>query len=578
MLDLQTVALGEESADLVIENGRVVRPEIGDIVSKSVVIKNGRVVTLTEDATPAISGETTVIDTEGSVITPGFINPHVHVDSFQPFEKTYHRVLEGGTTTIITETSEFASCFGPAGIEQLLDATAPLPVDVFATVSPRPLLDLFEPAPADSEETKALLALLDRDRILGVGEAEWIQVVGRASPVDALYERAREEGKRISGHGTGCSGANLAAFASIVTNDHEAITGEQIIERVENGIHAIGRYGSFRDDIPALAEAYGRLGPDELSLSTDWIWPAEINEEGYMDAVIRRAIEEGVEPIHAVRMATLNPARQFGLDWRGSLSPGSVADILILSDLEKVRVETVVSGGEIVVRAGESLVAPRSHEYPESFRDSVAVELDPETFQIPEDVGEDGAIRAIQYEEGTVSSETTVSPRIEDGVFEADPEREVLKVALLDRRSADNRGGFTGFISGFDLTEGAIATSHTWQQAGVIVVGADDESMVRATEQVGEMGGGWVVMREDLVIATFPTPIGGRCADLSVEKSAAQFDEVENAIRKAGVSISNPALTLQSLSFAGVPALRMGFSGYLDVFGQEVVGLAPETE
>lgn len=575
MLDLQAIALGEESADLVIENGRVMRPEIGDIVSKDIATKNGRIATLTDDAVSVIDDSTTVIDAAGAVITPGFINPHVHVDSFQPFEKTYHRVLKGGTTTIITETSEFASCFGPAGITQFLDATADLPVAVFATVSPRPLLDLFEPARADSEETEALLSLLNRDRILGVGEAEWIQVVGRDSPVDALYERAREEGKRISGHGTGCSGANLAAFASIVTNDHEAITGEQIVERVKNGIHAVGRYGSFRDDIPALAEAYSRLGPEELSLSTDWIWPAEIVEEGYMDAVIRRAIEEGVEPIHAVRMATLNPARQFGLDRRGSLSPGSVADMVILSDLNEVRVETVVSGGEIVVRTGESLVTPRSHEYPESFRESVAVELDEETFQVPEDVGKNGTVRAIQYEEGTVSSETTVSPRVEDGVFEADPEREVLKVSLLDRRSTGNRGGFTGFISGFDLTEGAIATSHTWQQAGVVIVGADDESMVRATEQVKEMGGGWVVMGED-VFATYPTPIGGRCADLSVEESATQFDEVESVIREAGVSISNPTLTLQSLSFAGVPALRMGFSGYLDVFGQEVVGLTSE--
>jgi len=165
----------------------------------------------------------------------------------------------------------------------------------------------------------------------------------------------------VSGHGAGCSGRRLTALAATITDDHEMVSSEEVAERLENGIHSIGRYGTFRDDIDALADAYERFGSAELSLSTDWIWPTDIVTEGYMDAVVRRAIEAGIDPVDAVRMATLNPARHFGLPDIGSLSPGSRADIIVLDNLEDVAVETVISGGEIVVDGGTPVVESRSH-------------------------------------------------------------------------------------------------------------------------------------------------------------------------------------------------------------------------
>jgi adenine deaminase len=519
-----------------------------------------------------------VIDAADRVVTPGFLNPHVHVDSFQPFENAYPHVLAGGTTTVLTEASEFGVGFGADGVGQLLDATADLPVDVRVSVPPKPFYDLFEPPLASEAERDELLDLLGEERVVGVGEAVWIEVVDRESPVEALYERARREGKRIGGHGTGCSGAKLAAFAARVTDDHEAITGDQVVERVENGIHAIGRYGSFRDDVPAIVDAYDRIDPAELSLSTDWIWPAEILE-GYMDAVVRRAIEEGVRPVDAVRMATLNPARHFGFDDRGSLAPGRRADVLVLDDLETVEVGTVVSEGEVVVRNGEPLVSSRSndHDYPERFRDSVDVRAEPEAFAVPESEAEDGAVRAIACEEGPVSSETTVEPRVEAGTLHASPERDVLKVALLDRRPESDGTGFAGFVTGFGLDEGAVATSHTWQQAGVLAIGAEERAMAAAVDRVNGMGGGWAVLDDDGPLEAFPTPIGARCADCGVREAAERFDAIEDALRTLGTTTDGPTLVMQSLTFAGIPALRLSFSGYLDVFEREVVGLSPDS-
>ena len=575
MNSLQAVALGETTADLVVSDGEVLIPETGELQSRDIAIKNGRVAALPDDATPVIGENTRVLDATEKVVTPGFINAHVHIDSFQPFEQTYHYALAGGTTAVVTETSEFGSSFGAAGVHYLLDATAELPVSVFATVPPQQLFDLFDAQRADEAAEDELIELLTLERVVGIGETPWVQVVGRDSPAEAVYERARREGKRISGHGTGCSGENLVAFASVVTDDHEALTDEQMGERLENGIHVIGRYGSFRDDIGALADTYERVGSRELSLSTDWIWPGDIVREGYMDAVVRRTIEAGVTPADAVRMATLNPARHFGLDGRGSLTPGHIADIVLLDDLQTVAVDTVISGGEVVVRDGEPLVGPRPYEYPASFRNSVTIDADG-AFEVPETVATDGAVRAIEYEQGPLSSETTVEPRVENGTLVAAPERDVLKITLLDRQPGSDTTGFTGFITGLGMTEGAVATTHTWQQPGLIVVGANDDAMRTAVNEVAGMNGGWAVVGADSLQAMFPTPIGARCADREVTETAEAFGEITTAVHELGATTGSPMLALQSLSFTGVPSLRMSVSGYANALTRETVGLTTE--
>lgn len=576
--DLQTVALGNLPADLVLTNGSVLFPETGDLYTRDIAIKGRRIAAVREDATDVTAAETTVIDAGDRTVVPGFINPHVHVDSFQPFERTYHRALAGGTTTVITETSEFGSCFGAQGVQHLLDATADLPVRVFGTVPPQPLFDTFDSQNEQLDDAAdSLSTLLDDDRIVGVGESPWIEVVGRSPPATTLYEHARTLGKVVSGHGTGCSGRELAAFANVITDDHEAISDEQVIERLEHGIHVIGRYGSFRDDITALVEAYEQFGPAELSLSTDWIWPGDIVDEGYMDAVIRRAVTAGIEPADAIRMATLNPARHFGLDERGSLSPGSIADIVVLDDLETVAVSTVLSDGEIVVEDGTPLVEPQPHSYPASFRNSITLTPKTEQFQVPTSVGADGRVRAIHCEGGTISSATTVEPQVEGDQFVASPERDVLKITLLDRSPGGSSRVFTGFLSGFGLSEGAVATSHTWQTPGIIVVGADDDAMRHAVQDLAEMGGGWVVRDSDSVRASLPTPIGARCAEMDVAESATAFNDVTTTLRTLGTTIDSPALILQSIPFTGIPALRMTFSGYADICVRETVGLDPDS-
>jgi adenine deaminase len=572
-----SVALGTGTADLVVANGRVLLPEPGRLSDRDVAVVGDRVAAVVPDASGVTGPDTTVVDASGAVVTPGFVNAHVHVDSFQPFERAYHRVLATGTTAVVTETCEFGSVFGAPGVRQLLEATADLPIRVFGTVPPQAFLDAFSVGYEgfDDADREALAALLDEERIVGVGEIPWVQVVGRSSPVESLAARARALGKTVSGHAAGCSGERLTAFAATITDDHEMVSSEDVAERLENGVHAIGRYGTFRDDVDALADADERFGPAECSLSTDWIWPTDVVDEGYMDAVIRRAIDAGIDPIDAVRMATLNPARHFGLPGVGSLSPGSRADVVVLDDLESVAVETVVSGGEVVVEGGTPIVEPRSHDYPDWFRESVSLSPAAGAVRVPTSAGTDGAVRAIHCEGGTVTGETTVEPAVVDDGFVATPDRDALKVALFDRSPGGRGDGFTGFLSGFGLEAGAVATSHTWQTPGLLAVGADEDAMRRALEDVVDMDGGWVVRGPETTRATFPTPIGARCADADLAESAAMLADVSAALRELGARLEEPALVLQALSFTGVPSLRMSFSGYEDVFARETVGLDP---
>ena len=576
MDELQPVALGEEPADLVVRGGRVFVPEVREFLARDVVVKNGRVAALPEDSTPVIGDETQVLGADDRVVAPGFVDAHTHVDLHQTFENAYHYALEGGTTTVVTEVTGFGTAFGAAGVEALLAATAYLPINVRATVPPQTLFDTFEAPHATEEEKNALVDLLADDRVVGVGETDWIHAVGRDTPAEALFERAHAEGKTVSGHAAGCKDAKLAAFAGIIDDDHEAITGDGIVERVENGIHAIGRYGSIRDDMGALADAYGRIGPAELSLSSDGMWPRDLIDEGHMDAVVRRAIEEGVEPADALRMATLNPARHFGLSDLGSLAPGNVADIVVIDDLRTVNVATVISAGELVVHNHETKVAPRTHEYPEAFYDAARVGASREDFAVPAEVARDGLVRAIAYEGGLLSTGTVVEPAVEDGNLVANPGADALKVSVFDRHPNRRGESFTGFVTGFGFEEGAVATSTTWEAPSVLAVGADDESMHRAVTHVEEMGGGWAVVRDGDVLAELPCRVAAVCSDLEVEETAKLYGAVESALRTLGSGAERPMLGLQTLTFKGVPTLKLSFGGYADILGRRVVGLTPE--
>ena len=294
-----------------------------------------------------------------------------------------------------------------------------------------------------------------------------------------------------------------------------------------------------------------------------------------MDRVVRRVVEAGVEPTTAFRMATLDAARRFGLDGLGSLTPGSFADVVVLSDETSVTVDTVVAGGDVVVRGGEPLVEYRPHDYPDAWYETVQVAADAERFRVPADDGGDdcGPVTAIDYTEGLLSEECRVTPAVEDCAYLAGDG--VAKAAILPSRAGVPDPEFTGFVTGLGLREGAVATSDTWGPPGVVVLGADEESMVRAVERVDELRGGWVVVRDGAVAAEMPAPVAGVCSEAPVETTRRRADGVRSALAEQGVTVEQPLLAVGTLAAGGMPWFKLGSDGYVDVVGDELVGLRP---
>ncbi|MGM0397627.1 MAG: adenine deaminase C-terminal domain-containing protein [Halobacteriota archaeon] len=576
MNEVQSVTLGRSPADVVVRGGRVLSPTTRSMTRRDVGIVDGQIAGLFDDSQAIVGTDTSIVDATDAVVAPGLIDAHTHLDLHQTVETSFHRMVAGGATSVVSEVAAFGPSFGADGVKTFLDATADIPLRVYATVPPQPVFDMFEPAWADETERDALRALLDRDRVVGVGETAWPRIVGRETPAETLYEAAHDRGAIVTGHGAGCRGDTLQAFATAVDDDHEAISGDGIRERVDAGIHAVGRFGTIRDDMDAIGAASQELDASELSLSTDGMWPRELVETGYMDAVLRRAVDAGVDPVDAVVMATLTPARHFGLAELGTLRAGTPADLAIFSDLETFDVETTMIDGEVVYDGGDPgrPMAP-TVSYPDRFTDAVTVDVSADDLVVPVDAGHDGAVLAIEYGGGLLTDHDVVEPPVRNGAFEADPPS-LAKVALFDRHPERDGGGFVGFLTEFGLESGAIATSVTWETAGVVAVGTNDGDMVDAIGTLAGMGGGWVVVEDGDVIATHPTPVGATCSRRPVEETAERYDAIESAILGLGVDGDRPMLGIQTLSFVGVPSLKLGFDGYADIRAGETVGLAPE--
>jgi adenine deaminase len=584
MNELQPVALEHEgaTADLIVEGGRVYCSNRRAFLDRDVAVVGDRIAALLEDAESVVGPETTRVSAADRVVLPGLIDAHTHADQQLVCERTVPSRLAAGTTSIVTECFGLGVVFGSRGAETLLERTADCPVTTYLTLPPGAFVDTFEPATGTPSELEALSNLLARDRVVGVGEIDWIHVVGRDAPIERLYERARDADARIVGHGAGCRGESLRAFATVVDNDHEPVSAEGIRERAENGIHAIARCGSVRDDLDALIEAFPDVDRGSVSLSTDGVWPADILEGFGMAEIVRRLIEAGVRPADAIDAASRNPAAHFGLTDRGVVEPGAAADLVIVDDLETMAVETVLADGAVVVADGAPTVEVGTDPYPDYVYDTVSVDVARDRFTAPLEATPDGRVRAMAVDRGLVTTETTVDPGVVDAEAGSgrrlgpDPENDVLTATVLDRDPTTEERGFTGFLTGYGLESGAIATTDTWETPGLTAVAASSDDAVVAAEHVASMGGGYAVARDGDVVADLALPVAGTAAETTPEAFDAAFRGLEDALREAGVGLERPLLTLQTLTFPGVPALKLTPSGYADVLGRSLVGLEPD--
>jgi adenine deaminase len=417
--------------------------------------------------------------------------------------------------------------------------------------------------------------LADERRAIGVAELMDFPgvVAGRAGPLSKLAA-AHRAGRHVDGHAPGLTGLPLNAYvAAGIRSDHECTTYDEALEKRRLGVWVMIREGSAAHNLEALLPLVLRYGPANTMLCTDDREPDELLESGHMNAVVRKAVALGCPASDAVVMATLHTARYHGLREQGAVAPGYLADLLVLPDLVDFRPMRVYKRGRLVAADGEALVAPRV-EAPSWMRGSIHVPgLTGDTFRIPAPAGQ---VRIIEVRPGQlVTGARTGRPTTRHGEIVADPGRDILKAAVIERHHSTGRVGL-GLVSGFGLQRGALASTIAHDAHNVVVIGAADADMAAAVARLAEIGGGQVAVADGEVLEEVPCPLGGLLSDRPAAEVAARVRRLRHAVNGLGARLPAPFMAMSFLALSVIPELKLTDRGLVDTVAFELVPLAAD--
>jgi adenine deaminase len=550
------VARGDEPADLVVRGGRVLSVFTREWLETDVAIVDGHVAGL-----GSYEGRDE-LDASGRWIVPGFVDAHMHLESSKLLVDEFARlVLPFGTTAVVADPHEIANVLGTDGVHWLLDATAGLPLDVFFMASSCVPASAFE-SPRRALTPGDLDALLRRRRVIGLAEMmNFPGVISGAESELAKLALARH----VDGHAPGVLGRDLNAYAAAgIRSDHEAYTAEEGRERLRAGMWLLIREGSAARNLAALLPLVAEYGANRIAFCTDDREPEHIADDGHINSMVRDAVAAGIPVEDALVCATLNPAHYHGLDHLGAVAPGFQADLLLLDDLESFVPATVLKAGHEVVESAREPV-------PDWVRHTVRIgALGPEVFRIP---WQGGRARTIGIVPGQIVTDSLVAePPHRGGEALADPEQDLAKIAVIERHLGTGRVGL-GFVRGFGLQRGAIASTVAHDAHNVVVVGMNDASMAAAVRRLANRGGGIVAVDGADVLAELPLPIAGLLSDephaVVVERSHA----LVAAARELGCTLDAPYQHLAFLALSVIPSLKLTDQGLVDVDRFELVPL-----
>jgi adenine deaminase len=574
--ELVACATGKVPADVVIRTGRLVNVITGEILDgMDVAVRLGRIA-LVGDVSLCIGKDTKVIDAEGFYLVPGFLDGHLHIESSMVTVSQFARaVLPCGTTAVFMDPHEIANVLGMDGIRLMIEEGRNLPLKVYATMpSCVPAAPGLEDAGAKITPSDVRCAMA-WDEVVGLGEMmNFPGVLARDEDVMSKITETLKAGKVVTGHYASPDlGPNLSAYASCgIISDHESVTWQESLAKLRLGMYAKLREGSGWRDIKATVKSYTETGvdPRRIVLVTDDVHPDTLLTLGHVNHVVRRAIEEGTPPVVAIQMATINAAECFGMSCDlGSITPGKFADILFIRDLADPRPEKVMADGEIVAENGRMLVEFPRQTYPEYATGSVCLArpVIRDDFSVKAGVsGKNVRIRVIQVTEGQAVTKHIEAELTPDGNGEihASRDEDLAKVAVIERHKATGTMAL-GFVKGFGLQSGAVASTVAHDSHNLLVVGMDDGDMVVAANTLAEAGGGMVVVKDGKVLAILPLPIAGLMSDEPVEEVQSNVDRLAQAWKALGCRLASPFMTMALLSLPVIPELRITNRGLVDV-------------
>ncbi len=553
------VARGDEPADLVIRGAKVFSVFTREWLDGDLAVADGYVAGLGD-----YEG-LEVLDAPGKFLVPGFIDAHMHLESSKLLVDEFARlVLPMGTTAVVADPHEIANVLGTDGVHWLADLCHDLPLDVFFMASSCVPASSFE-SPRRPLLPGDLEGLLRRKRVLGLAEMMNFPGVVSGAPSE-LEKLALPGATHVDGHAPSVLGKDLNAYAAAgIRSDHEVSTVEEGRERLRAGMWVLIREASGARNLHALLPLVAEFGPHRLAFCTDDREPEHIAEEGHINSMVREAVAAGVAPEDALVMASFNPAQWHGLRDFGALAPGYQADVLVLRDLERFEPEVVLKAGKPV----EEIPHP---EVPEWVRHTVRIRpLSTNDFVVPWE-GE-GAARVIGIVPDQIVTESLSDTPLVDGEKAvSDPERDLLKIAVVERHLGTGRVGL-GFVRGFRLRSGAMASTVAHDAHNVVVVGVKDDDMLRAVRRLADTGGGVVVVDGGFVKAELKLPIAGLLSDASLDEVIEASQACVEAARALGCELPSPFQTLAFLALSVIPSLKITDRGLVDVDRFELVPL-----
>lgn len=561
-------ARGLEPADLVLKNCRLVDVFNGEIVSSDVAICGERIAGIGK------YNGLREVDCKGAYVCPGFMEGHIHIESSMLCPKQFSDIVTvHGTTTVVCDPHEIANVAGIAGIRYFNAESQNLPCRIYMMApSCVPATHLeHSGAVLGSEDVETMLRL---PGVIGLAEMmNFPGVLSQDEEVLKKLEIAHRFNVPVDGHAPGLSGHDLQAYiGSGIMSDHECTTAEEAREKLRSGMFLFIREGSTAKNLATLLPVVTVKNSHRCLLVTDDCHPQELLNEGHLDRILRRAVCLGLDPIMAIQMVTINVANCFGFRDRGAVAPGYLADLVLFDDLEDIRPKMVFSGGGEVTGGSRAATADKTDmvsAYPEVF-DSVHVNRKKLSFAIPAEGKTARIIKII--EDQLITDSVQWNAKVIDGMAVADSVSDIAKLAVIERHHATENMGL-GFVQGFGLKKGALASTVGHDSHNIMVIGVADEDMALAVEELVKQGGGLSVAAGGEIKATLTLDVAGLMATAKAQEVVDGFSAVLNAAAGLGVHMKDPFMFMSFLALPVIPHLKMTDIGLVDVDQFSHVGL-----
>lgn len=585
-MGLIEAAVGKRKCDLVIKNCNIVNVITGEIYGGEIGIYNGFIAHINCDPDNIKREEKELIgneyyDAEGKYIIPGLIDAHIHIESTLMTPRNFAKaVIPHGTTTVVTDPHEIANVYGIKGVEYMHTSSEGLPMRQYVLApSCVPAVLGLENAGAEFDY-KDIEKMLDLERVIGVGEVmDFLGVIGNDKRMVEILDLLEEKGMFIQGHAPFLSGRDLSAYLCGGANtDHESRTAQEAKDKIRNGMYVDARESSISKNVKDVISGVKDFRYlTNLTLCTDDREADEILESGHMNAVVRTAIEAGLNPIDAIRSATLNIARELGITNLGAIAPGFVADLVIIEDLEKMDVKAVFYNGKLVAQDNKLIEEIEEKVYDIEKENSVHVKkLSLDDFKLKAPIKEGKInVKVIKYLMQTSSATEFVTEElpVKDGYIDISHDSNLKFVAVINRHGIlDNKT--VAVVRNFGTNKGAVGSTVSHDSHNLTIVYDNPENALVVAEDLINMGGGLSCALDNKIKANLQLKVAGLMSHLPAEELSVIANKMKSALREMGITeMKNPLLRIVTLALPVIPKAKMSDMGVVDVLNKKLINI-----